>query len=119
MTARRKAALKKAQIASARKRKRGSYARRVDYIRKNGTRDEKLLMAFTTSPLVYHISKRRGQPKKPSSRKRILAKTVATGIGGAVVGAGVGYAITNGSTRGYMRYYARNPRTLARDLRRR
>lgn len=64
MTARRKAALKKAQIASARKRKRGSYARRVDHIRKHGTQSEKMVMAMTTSPLVYYVSKRRGLKKK-------------------------------------------------------
>ena len=78
MTPARRAALKKAQLASARKRKgkgrgramkkrsgRGSYARWVDgSFKKGGSKGRAAVAALTFSPLGYGVSKFRGRKRK-------------------------------------------------------
>lgn len=86
MTARRKAALKKAQLASARKRKknapkrysskRGSYARKADKMSKSKSR-LKRGAAYATrgsggwdSSIAYKVSKKRGKKAGQFKKKR-------------------------------------------------
>jgi len=91
MTARRKAALKKAQLASARRRKknapkrysskRGSYARKADKMSRSKSRTKRAAAWMTrgnggsTASIAYRVSKRRGKKagqlkKKRRSKKR-------------------------------------------------
>ncbi len=86
MTARRKAALKKAQMASARKRKknapkrysskRGSYARKADKMSKSKKRSVRAAAWMTrgnggsTASLAYHVSKKRGAKAGQLKKKR-------------------------------------------------
>lgn len=81
MTPKRKAALKKAQAASARKRKRGSYARKIDKMAKSKSRVKRAIAytqrgdgssGITGGSVYYRISKRRG--KKASQSKKSKKK---------------------------------------------